>query len=63
MGRKDQRMSACAGNKTNADCIRRMTDEELAEWIVRKTEGYGFDGYEESVEAWLYWLKEERCEK
>ena len=56
-------MSACAGNKTNADCIRRMTDEELAEWIVRKTEGYGFDGYEESVEAWLYWLKEERCEK
>ena len=45
--------------KTNADRIRSMADKELAEWIVRRTEGYGFDGYEESVKAWLYWLREE----
>ena len=44
---------------TNADRIRAMSDEELAEWIVHKTEGNGFDGYEEVVNAWLDWLKEE----
>lgn len=44
---------------TNADRIRAMTDEELAEWIVRITEGNGFDGYEERVKAWLKWLKQE----
>lgn len=44
---------------TNADRIRAMTDEELAEWLVHKTEGDGFDGYEEMVNAWLDWLKEE----
>lgn len=44
---------------TNADSIRVMTDEELAEWIVHKTEGNGFDGYEEVVSAWLDWLKQE----
>lgn len=44
--------------KTNADRIRSMSDEELAEWIVRKIDGYGFDGYEESVKAWLNWLRE-----
>lgn len=44
---------------TNADKIRQMTDEELAIWIVHKTEGNGFDGYEEVVNAWLEWLKEE----
>ena len=43
---------------SNADKIRSMTDEELAVWIVHKTEGNGFDGYEESVKAWLYWLKQ-----
>lgn len=47
------------GNITNADRIRSMTDEELAVWIVHKTEGNGFDGYEESVKAWLDWLKQE----
>ena len=45
--------------KSNADRIRSMSDAELAEWIVRKTEGYGFDGYNESVKAWLKWLREE----
>lgn len=44
---------------TYADKIRQMTDEELAIWIVHKTEGNGFDGYEEVVNAWLEWLKED----
>ena len=44
---------------TNADKIRQMTDAELAIWIVHKTEGNGFDGYEEVFNAWLEWLKEE----
>lgn len=48
-----------ANPKTNADRIRSMTDEELSEWIVRRTEGYGFNGYDESVKAWLDWLREE----
>ena len=43
--------------QTNADRIRSMTDEELAEWMVHKTEGNGFKGYEQSVLAWLKWLK------
>ena len=44
---------------TNADRIRAMTDEELAEWLVHTTEGNGFDGYEEMVKAWNGWLKRE----
>lgn len=43
---------------SNGDRIRAMTDEELAVWIVHKTEGNGFDGYEEHVKAWLDWLKQ-----
>lgn len=37
--------------QTNADRIRAMTDDELAEWIISITE----DG----TEGWLGWLKEE----
>ena len=44
--------------QTNGDRVRSMTDEKLAEWIVHKTEGNGFDGYEQTVLAWLKWLKE-----
>lgn len=44
--------------QTNADRIRAMTDEELAVWIVNRTEGNDFDGYEEHVESWLDWLKQ-----
>lgn len=43
----------------NGDAIRSMSDEELAEWIVHKTDGNGFEGYNERVEAWLEWLKQE----
>lgn len=45
--------------QSNGDRIRAMTDEELAVWIVHKTEGNGFDGYEEHVKSWLDWLREE----
>lgn len=59
----DNHCIGCDGSgytkQTNADRIRSMADEELAEWIVRRTEGYGFDGYNESVKAWLKWLREE----
>lgn len=39
--------------QTNADHIRTMTDEELAEYLCRveNTDSYVFD--------WLYWLKQE----
>lgn len=43
---------------TNADRIRAMTDEELAEWIHKHdchTNLYGYD----SREAVLDWLKQE----
>lgn len=45
--------------QTNADRIRQMTDEELASWLVHKIEGFGFDGYDERVNAWLDWLRTE----
>lgn len=44
--------------QTNADCIRAMTDEELAEWINKHdchTNLYGYD----PKEAILDWLKQE----
>lgn len=39
---------------TNADRIRFMTDEELAEWIISITE--------DNTEGWLEWLKQEASE-
>lgn len=44
---------------TNYDRVMSKTPEELAEWIVHKTDGNGFEGYNERVEAWLGWLKQE----
>lgn len=41
---------------TNADRIRAMTDEELAEWI--SWNGVG-NGYGNSEAEWIEWLKEE----
>ena len=49
-------------HQTNADKIRAMTDEDLAEYLVHKIEGCGFDGYDERVNAWLDWLKQEAKE-
>jgi hypothetical protein len=36
---------------TNADRIRAMSDEELAEWIIEETE--------DDTPGWLEWLKQE----
>ena len=41
---------------SNADRIRAMTDEELAEWLSCNCTG---DGYGNSAEDWLDWLKQE----
>ena len=43
---------------THADQIRAKTDEQLAEWIVRITSGYGYNGYDDEVKAWLVWMKQ-----
>ena len=49
--------SPCKDEKpSHADCIRAMTDEELAEWLSCNCTG---DGYGNSAEDWLDWLKEE----
>lgn len=44
----------CEGYKpmTNADRIRDMTDEELAEWIAGRAPGT-------SADIWLDWLRQE----
>lgn len=44
---------------TNADRIRGMTDKELAEWISCNCAG---DGYGNSEDEWLDWLKQEVSE-
>ena len=46
-----------ADRATNADKIRAMTDEELAEWIAIQTA----DPYdpEYDINGWLNWLKQE----
>jgi len=45
--------------KTNADRIRSMTDEELAEFISGKARTFGeeYEGYMSALD----WLKEERA--
>ena len=40
---------------TNADRIRAMTDEELAEWLVEVTE--------DNTPDWLDWLRQEAADK
>ena len=37
--------------RTNADCIRAMTDEELADWLIMNGDGSDY-------QTWLDWLKE-----
>ena len=55
--------------KTNADRIRSMTDEELAEWITKiefkgRTLGWSVNSPTPSMltDYWLYWLKQEADE-
>ena len=54
--------------QTNADRIRAMSDEELAEWIGKVTEGgygmcapghYDCTGKDSCAPCWLEWLREE----
>lgn len=54
--------------KTNADRIRAMTDEELAEWIGKVTAGgygmcapghYDCTGKDSCAPCWLDWLRQE----
>lgn len=42
---------------TNANKIRSMSDEELAEWLSCNCTG---DGYGNSTEDWLNWLRQEK---
>lgn len=58
-GEKGQ--TACAWYKrmTNGDRVRAMTDEELAKWIVKRTEGWGMPECDLYVQSWLDWLKQE----
>jgi hypothetical protein len=47
---------------TNADRIRAMTDEELAEWIAGGVLNLEGGSLEMATEAWLDWLKQEAAE-
>ena len=44
---------------TNADRIRAMTDEELAEWIAGDALNLTGGALAMATEAWLDWLKQE----
>ena len=44
---------------TNADRIRAMTDEEMAEFIADDLIEPGYNTREKTVKMWLNWLKEE----
>ena len=47
---------------TNADRIRALSDEELAEWIADDLIEPGYNTREQTVKMWLNWLKEEAGE-
>lgn len=49
--------------KTNADRIRQMTDDELAEWIVDQVRGKYIYGYGDPIQAMVDWLRKEANEK
>lgn len=54
--------------KTNADHIRKMTDEELAEWLAYGSmpkevrNGMNNGAFETRADAFLWWLKQECVE-
>ena len=45
--------------KTNADLIREMTDEELAEWLTKITNDAQLDARTKCNYQWADWLKAE----
>lgn len=55
----EQDMILRSRRMTNADKIRSMTDEELAIWIVKRTEGWGMPECDLYVQSWLDWLRQE----
>lgn len=67
IGRSPLAISTCygyeKGNPSNADRIRSMTDEELAEWIAHPKISYCqydiCDGETDCAECALEWLKQE----
>ena len=48
---------------TNADRIRAMTDEELAEWIAGSVLNLTGGSLEMATEAWANWLKQEATDE
>lgn len=65
--KQDREIALCLGYdppKTNADRIRRMTDEELAEWLLSQgCKAHNTDEWckkQRNCQAcWLAWLKQE----
>ena len=45
--------------QTNADRIRAMSDEELAEWIATDLIEPGYNPLEKTKALWINWLKRE----
>lgn len=45
--------------RTNGGRVRAMNDEELAIWIVKRTEGWGMPECDLYVQSWLDWLRQE----
>lgn len=58
-GEKEQTACPWYKPRTNGDRIRAMTDEELAIWIVKRTEGWGMPECDLYVQSWLDWLRQE----
>jgi hypothetical protein len=48
--------------KTNADRIRSLSDEELAEFLDDVRDDWGCSHYPHGTEDWLDWLKQEAAE-
>ena len=58
-GNEPSKFVETENRQTNADRIRSMTDEELAEWIADDLIEPGYNTREQTVEMWLDWLKQE----
>lgn len=46
-------------NQTNADCIRSMSDDELAEWLTKITDDAQLDAATKCDYQWKDWLQSE----
>lgn len=50
-----KRSEALKRKKTNADRVRSMTDEELADWLIMNGNGSDY-------QTWLNWLRQEAAD-